>query len=102
MYGMEVISGAKFYRKEIKHKIVPSLRMDIEVCERWIRAGKIAPTNATHLLFTIWAMTQSYADFSTQMALLMDSKKLTHKDFDAAEKLIVDMVLAVVSPYRRQ
>jgi hypothetical protein len=72
--------------------------MDIEVFERWIKAGEIAPTNATHLLFTIWAMTQSYADFSTQMALLMDSKKLTRKDFDAAEKLIADMVLAVVCP----
>lgn len=101
VYGLEVITGARLYRKEIKRKLVPYLRMDIEVFERWIRAGAIAPTNATHLLFVIWAMTQSYADFSVQMALLMDSRKLTAKDFDDAEKLITDMVLAAVLPQSR-
>jgi len=49
------------------------------------------------LLFAIWAMTQSYADFSAQMALVLNRKQLTKKDFDDAEKVIVDMVLAAIS-----
>jgi hypothetical protein len=57
----------------------------------------MAPVNATHLLFAIWAMTQSYADFSAQMALVLNRKQLTRKDFDDAEKVIVDMVLAAIS-----
>jgi hypothetical protein len=65
----------------------------------------MAPVNATHLLFAIWAMTQSYADFSAQMALVLNRKQLT-KDFDDAEKVIVDMVLAAISvpqqPCRRR
>ena len=65
--------------------------------EKWIAAGKIAPINATHLLFAIWAMTQSYADFSAQMTLVLNRKQLTRKDFDDAEKVIVDMVLAAIS-----
>ncbi|MYM35461.1 TetR family transcriptional regulator [Duganella sp. FT50W] len=97
VYAMEVISGAPLYGGQIQTRVVPLVRKDIEVFERWISEGKMAPLNATHLLFAIWAMTQSYADFSAQMALVLNRKQLTDKDFDDAEKLIVDMVLAVIS-----
>ncbi|WP_394778692.1 TetR/AcrR family transcriptional regulator [Undibacterium sp.] len=96
LYAMEVIGGAPMYGQEIKKKLVPLLRKDIAVFEKWISEGKIAPVNATHLLFTIWAMTQSYADFSTQMCLVLNRKQLTRTDFADAEKLITDMVLAAI------
>ncbi|MGZ3183138.1 MAG: TetR family transcriptional regulator C-terminal domain-containing protein [Telluria sp.] len=97
VYAMEVISGAQLYGAQIRERVVPLLRKDIEVFERWIEEGKIAPINATHLLFAIWAMTQSYADFATQMALVLDRKALTRKDFDEGERLIVEMVIAAVA-----
>ncbi len=95
VYAMEVISGAPMYGEQIQARVVPLLRKDIETFERWIGEGKIAPVNATHLLFAIWAMTQSYADFAPQMALVLN-RKLSKRDFDDAEKMIVDMVLAAV------
>ena len=76
---------------------MPLLRKDIEVFERWIDEGRIGPVNATHLLFAIWAMTQSYADFSTQMALVLNRKQLSKKDFDDGEAMITNMVLAAVA-----
>jgi TetR/AcrR family transcriptional regulator len=97
VYAMEVISGAPLYGEQIQSRVVPLVRKDIEVFERWIAEGRIAPVNAAHLMFAIWAMTQSYADFSTQMALVLNRKQLTRKDFEDGEKLIVDMVLAAVS-----
>ena len=97
VYAMEVISGAQLYGDQIQKRVVPLLRKDIEVFERWISEGRIGPINATHLLFAIWAMTQSYADFSTQMALVLNRRQLAKKDFDDGEKLIVDMVLAAVT-----
>jgi TetR/AcrR family transcriptional regulator len=97
VYGMEVITGAKTYGKEIKEKVVPLLRQDIEVFEKWIAEGRIAPVNATHLLFTIWAMTQSYADFAIQMSLVLDQKKLAKSEYEAAEALITSMVLGVIA-----
>lgn len=96
VYAMEVVKGAQLYGAQIERRVVPLLRRDIAVFERWIAAGKIAPVNATHLLFTIWAMTQSYADFGVQMALVLERKQLTDDDFNDAEKMIVDMVLAVI------
>lgn len=97
VYAMEVIGGARVYGAQIQARVVPLLRRDIEVFEAWISAGRIAPVNATHLLFAIWAMTQSYADFSVQMALALGRKQLAKKDYDDGEESIVAMVLAAIA-----
>jgi TetR/AcrR family transcriptional regulator len=97
VYAMEVIGGAQVYGPQIRERVVPLLRRDIEVFEGWIAEGRIASVNATHLLFAIWAMTQSYADFSAQMALVLGRKELARRDFDAAEETIIRMVLAAVA-----
>ncbi|UTY56196.1 TetR/AcrR family transcriptional regulator [Massilia sp. erpn] len=97
VYAMEVIGGAQLYGKQIQERVVPLLRRDIEVFERWSVEGRIGAVNATHLLFAIWAMTQSYADFSAQMSLVLNRKQLSRKDYEDAEQTIVQMVLAAVS-----
>jgi TetR/AcrR family transcriptional regulator len=96
VYAMEVISGAPRFGEQIRDRVVPLVRKDIDVFERWIFEGRMAPVNATHLLFAIWAMTQSYADFATQMALVLN-RNLTRKDFVDAEEMIVNMVLCAVA-----
>lgn len=96
VYALEVINGAPLYGEQIRERVVPLLRKDIAVFERWIADGRIAPVNATHLMFAIWAMTQSYADFSTQMALVLDRAQLTDNDYADAERLVTQMVLAAV------
>jgi TetR/AcrR family transcriptional regulator len=96
VYAMEVIGGAKLYGEQIRERVVPLLRQDIAVFERWIAEGRIAPVNATHLLFAVWAMTQSYADFSAQMTLVLDRPALTKQDFEDAAQLITGMVLAAL------
>ena len=97
VYAMEVIGGAKFYGEQIRARVVPLLRRDIEVFERWIREGRIAPVNATHLLFALWAMTQSYADFAAQMALVLGRDELLAADFEEAERTIGDLVVRAVA-----
>jgi TetR/AcrR family transcriptional regulator len=93
---MEVIGGAKLYGAQIRERVVPLLRQDIAVFERWIADGRIAPVDATHLLFAVWAMTQSYADFAAQMTLVLGRTELTGQDFEDAERVITAMVLSLV------
>jgi AcrR family transcriptional regulator len=40
VYAMEVIGGAKLYGEQIRHRVVPLLRQDIAVFERWIAEAK--------------------------------------------------------------
>jgi TetR/AcrR family transcriptional regulator len=96
VYAMEVISGAQLYGDKIRERVVPLVRKDIEVFERWIAQGRIAPINATHLLFAIWAMTQSYADFSAQMALVLGRGQLQPGDYQDAEDTILKLVLSAL------
>ena len=37
----------------------------------WVAAGKLAPVDPRHLLFSIWATTQHYADFEVQVDTLL-------------------------------
>jgi len=97
VYAMEVIGGAKFYGEQIRARVVPLLRRDIEVFERWMADGRIARVDATHLLFALWAMTQSYADFAAQMTLVLDKPELDSSDFEAAERTIGDMVVRALA-----
>jgi TetR/AcrR family transcriptional regulator len=53
--------------------------------------------DATHLLFAIWAMTQSYADFAPQMALVLGRDALLGTDFEHAEELITHMVTSAIA-----
>lgn len=98
VYAMEVISGAPMYGEQIRERVVPLVRKDIEVFERWIAEGRIAPVNATHLLFAIWAMTQSYADFAAQMQLVMGRQDLQEADYIDAEETIVKLVVTSLAP----
>ncbi len=51
------------------------------VIEGWIEAGKIAPVDPRHLIFAIWATTQHYADFDTQVrAVLGDDSEARFSD----------------------
>ncbi|WP_374579992.1 TetR/AcrR family transcriptional regulator [Pseudoduganella sp.] len=96
VYAMEVISGAPVYGDKIRERVVPLVRKDIDIFNRWIAESRIAPVNATHLLFAIWAMTQSYADFATQMKLVLGREELAEQDFREAEDTITRMVLASI------
>jgi TetR/AcrR family transcriptional regulator len=98
VYAMEVISGAPMYGEQIRERVVPLVRKDIEVFERWIAEGRIAPVNATHLLFAIWAMTQSYADFAAQMKLVMGRQDLQDADYVDAEETIIKLVVTALAP----
>lgn len=98
VYAMEVISGAPLYGDKIRERVVPLVHRDIEVFERWIAAGRIAPINATHLLFAIWAMTQSYADFAAQMQLVLGRDSMDAGTFRDAEDTITQLVMATLLP----
>jgi TetR/AcrR family transcriptional regulator len=102
VYALEVIGGAKVYGAQIRARVIPLLRADIAVFEHWIAQEKIAPVDATHLLFAVWAMTQSYADFAAQMTLVLGRDELDAGDYDAAERMVTNMVLAAVGLHEHE
>ena len=96
VYANEVISGAPIFAAEIAQRVIPALQADVAIFNRWAERGLCRQVDGRHLMVLLWASTQVYADWSSQISLVLGKKELDEADFAAAESLIVDMVLRTV------
>jgi TetR/AcrR family transcriptional regulator len=96
VYANEVVSGAPIFSDEIAERVIPALQADVAIFNRWAEQGLGRPVDGRHLMILLWASTQVYADWASQISLVLGKKKLGAEDFSAAESLIVDMVLRTV------
>lgn len=93
IYATEIISGAPYIGEFIEKVSTPLLLQKVKDVESWAAQGLIAPVSAIDLFFCIWAMTQAYADFSSQMCIMKKTRVLEQADYDAAKATIVQLVL---------
>jgi len=96
VYANEVISGAPIFANEIAERVIPALQADVAIFNRWAERGLCRQVDGRHLMVLLWASTQVYADWSSQISLVLGKKELDEADFAAAEGLIVEMVLRTV------
>jgi TetR/AcrR family transcriptional regulator len=98
VFTKEVMAGAPHYADAITGQVLPVLKADVRAFQRWARAGLVQRLDFQHLLFSIWAMTQAYADHAPQVALLLGKPALAAGDFNAAQQVIEAMVLGALMP----
>jgi TetR/AcrR family transcriptional regulator len=63
------------------------------VINDWIGAGRMAPVDPVHLFFTIWAATQTYADFDVQVSAVLGHPQLSTQDHARATEHVVSLIL---------
>ena len=63
--------------------------------DHWVREGKLANVSGYHLFFSIWAMTQHYADFDVQVKAILD--KSEDELFQEAEEYLTNLLLRMLS-----
>lgn len=91
-----MISGAPIFLAEIAERVIPALQADVAIFNRWADQGLCRPVDGRHLMILLWASTQVYADWTSQICLVLGKPVLEAQDFQAAESLIVEMVLRTV------
>lgn len=96
VYANEVIAGAPLFASEIAERVIPALQADVAIFNRWAERGLCRQVDGRHLMVLLWASTQVYADWSSQISLVLGKKDLDEADFAAAQGLIVEMVLRTV------
>jgi TetR/AcrR family transcriptional regulator len=101
VYALELIGGAKVYGRQIQSKVVPALREDIATLNRWLQRTA-TPVSAEHLMFVIWAATQSYADFAAQMRLILGTRSMTGHFFADAEATLSTLVCGLLRQQRTE
>lgn len=92
VFAMEIINGGTNLSDDftLKHRKWMDGRKAI--IQSWIDAGKMNKICPEYLLFHIWACTQHYADFSTQITHLKGAR-MTREDFDRASFELVRLIL---------
>jgi len=76
-------------RGELRSKV----QQKAAVIDGWIADGRMAPVDATHLFFTIWAATQTYADFEVQVRAVLGRVELTAADHERATEHVAGLIL---------
>ncbi|MGB3597709.1 MAG: TetR family transcriptional regulator C-terminal domain-containing protein, partial [Pseudomonas neustonica] len=67
LFCLEVIQGAPLLLEELSTSLRDIVESKVAVINAWIAAGKLAPIEPHHLIFSLWATTQHYADFRVQV-----------------------------------
>ncbi|MFC3607873.1 HTH-type transcriptional regulator RutR [Stutzerimonas tarimensis] len=67
LFCMEVMQGAPVLLTELQQPLHDLVETKVAVINAWIAAGKLAPIEPHHLIFSLWATTQHYADFRVQV-----------------------------------
>lgn len=67
LFANEILQGAPRMRGAIEGDLKTLVDEKAIVLTAWMDAGRIARVHPVHLIFSIWALTQHYADFDVQV-----------------------------------
>jgi len=71
LFANEILQGAPHLRAEIEGPLKSLVEEKSAVLRRWMAEGRIARMPPAHLIFSIWALTQHYADFDAQVRAVL-------------------------------
>jgi TetR/AcrR family transcriptional regulator len=102
IFAAELLSGAPHIGRYLTGELRRCAARLSTVIDGWSARGLMDAVHPQHLLFDIWAMTQTYADFDVQILAVLDKKTLSDRDFEAATETIVTLVLKGCGIRRRR
>ena len=94
LFCLEMLQGAPLLMGELTGDLKALVDEKSAIVSGWIDRGKLAPVDPQHLIFMIWATTQHYADFATQVeavtgATLQDAA-FFEQTVDNVQRMIIE------------
>ena len=74
LFATEILHGAPLTQNILAGSLKEAVDEKVKLFDKWISEEKIAPVDPYHLIFSIWSMTQHYADFDIQVHSLLNHK----------------------------
>lgn len=71
LFANEILHGAPAIGAFLRGPLRDLVDDKAAVISGWIGSGRLAPVDPYHLIFTIWAVTQHYADFDVQVRAVL-------------------------------
>ncbi len=96
LFANEIVQGAPRIMDQIRGPLKALVDEKAQVIRGWAASGRIAPVDPYHLIFSIWATTQHYADFDAQIRGILAPEGDSH--FADAATFLGHMYRAALSP----
>ena len=93
VFANEMLHGAPQIGAYLRRELKALIDEKSKAIEYWVASGQMDRIDARHLFFTIWASTQTYADFQPQVCAVLGKAKLSRAELDRATEQLVRMVL---------
>lgn len=93
VFANEILHGAPHLTSYLQTELHQLIAIKSRVLEEWIANGQMARVDPPHLFFTIWAATQTYADFGQQVCAVLGVTRLDAKHRKRAADHVVTLIL---------
>ncbi|MEP0941154.1 MAG: TetR family transcriptional regulator C-terminal domain-containing protein [Rhizobiaceae bacterium] len=87
LFANEILQGAPHIQEEL-HDLRDLVEEKSAIIRDWIRQEKMAACDPKHLFFSIWAITQHYADFDAQIRVVLGTPGEGEGRFEDAARFL--------------
>ncbi|WP_273792090.1 TetR family transcriptional regulator C-terminal domain-containing protein [Brucella anthropi] len=98
LFANEILHGAPAISNFLKGHLKQLVDEKAAVILRWIAEKRLAPVDPYHLIFTIWAVTQHYSDFSVQVGAVLGRRSEEAGFYDETAKALSAIILDGIRP----
>lgn len=98
LFANEILQGAPRILPMIEGELKSLVDEKAKIIQNWIRAGRIVPIDPYHLIFSIWATTQHYADFDVQVRAVLGPDRNGDGRFEDAARFLEQLFLRGLQP----
>lgn len=96
LFANEIVQGAPRIIDQIEGPLKQLVDETADLFLCWMADGRLAQIDPRHLVFSIWATTQHYADFSAQVTGILKSESQTQ--FDQAAEFLDTLFRRALTP----
>lgn len=94
LFANEILQGAPQIGEVLATDLKALVDARAAVIQGWVNAKQIAPVDPHHLIFSIWSLTQHYADFDVQVRAVLGQDD----PFPGAEAHLDQMFRRILTP----
>mgnify|MGYP001053500396 FL=1 len=98
LFANEMLQGAPRIMPLLEGELRALVDEKAEVIRGWMKAGRIVRTDPYHLIFSIWATTQHYADFDVQVRAVLGPDRGSEGRFEDAARFLEQLYLDGLRP----
>ena len=98
LFANEMLQGAPHAIDVLEGELKELVDRKAKVIESWMEQGKLARTDPYHLIFSIWATTQHYADFDVQVRAVLGKDRGGDGRFEDAARFLEHLFMDGLTP----